>query len=174
LRRATSRVHLVQTLAKTELPATDTAVANSLSRAGHVAGAVQGFRWERLAPLRAAQDRADGQGMAAASTLRALRDAAVADEFATRLEPALAATDNVIFDWLADSQPAGRSQPRGRSGRTRWTFWCPNRSRDPCPDTGGRVTRAKGTPSAEVLSQLATFLDARHDEQVVVEWRVQE
>jgi len=174
LRRASSRVHLVQTLAKTELPATDTAVANSLSRAGQVADAVQGFRWERLAPLRAAQDRADGQGMAAASTLRALRDAAVADEFATRLEPALAATDNAIFDWLADGQP---TQPVSATQSLRPDevgILLPGPQPKPLPGSGGRVTRAKGTPSAEVLSQLAAFLEAHHDEQVIVEWRVQE
>ena len=58
LRRASSRVHLVETLARTALPATDTAVANSLSRAQAVASAVDVFRWDRLAPLRAAENQA--------------------------------------------------------------------------------------------------------------------
>ena len=172
LRRASSRVHLVQTLAMTELPATDTAVANSLSRAGQVAAAVQGFRWERLAPLRAAQDRADGQGMAAASTLRALRDAAAADEFATKLEPALADTDDAIFDWLADGQPAQPASATQSLRPDEVGIQLPEPK--PLPGTGGRATRTKGTPSTEVLSQLAAFLEAHHDEQVIVEWRVQE
>jgi len=174
LRRASSRVHLVHTLARAELPATDTAVANSLSRAGQVAAAVQGFRWERLAPLRAAQDRADGQGTAAAGTLKRLSDAAAADEFATRLEPALADTDNAIFDWLADGQPA---QPVSGTQSLRPDdvgILVPEPQPRPLPGVGGGATRAKGTPAAGVISQLTAFLDAHRDEQVVVEWRVQE
>ena len=69
LRRAGGRVHLVETLARTALPATDTAVANSLSRAQAVATAVDAFRWDRLAPLRAAENQDDEHGRAAASTL---------------------------------------------------------------------------------------------------------
>ena len=105
LRRASGRVHLVETLARTALPATDTAVANSLSRAQAVASAVDAFRWDRLAPLRAAENQADDRGRAAASTLTALREAVGADEFATRLGPALSATDDAIFEWLSAGQP---------------------------------------------------------------------
>ena len=65
------------------------------------------FRWDRLAPLRAAEDRADERGRAAASTLKTLREAVAADEFATRLGPALADADDAIFEWLADGQTAG-------------------------------------------------------------------
>lgn len=164
----------MHTLARAELPATDTAVANSLSRAGQVAAAVQGFRWERLAPLRAAQDRADAQGTAAASTLKRLIDAAVADEFATRLEPALADTDNAIFDWLADGQPV-QAVPGTQSLRPDDIgILVPDPQPRSLPGATGRVIRAKGTPSAEVISQLTAFLDAYRDEQVVVERRVQE
>ena len=56
LRRASSRVHLVETLAHAALPSTETAVAKSLSSAAAVAAAASGFRWERLAPLRAAEE----------------------------------------------------------------------------------------------------------------------
>ena len=42
------------------------------------------------------------------------------------------------------------------------------------PGIGGQATRAKGTPSTEVISQLTAFLEAHRDEQVVVVWRVQE
>ena len=100
LRRAGSRVHLVETLARAVLPTTETAVANSLSRAALVTTAVDGFRWERLAPLRDAEERADERGRAAANTLRTLREAVEADEFATRLGPALVAADDAIFAWL--------------------------------------------------------------------------
>ena len=44
----------------------------------------------------------------------------------------------------------------------------------PSPGRAGRATRAKGAPASEVLGPLAAFLDAHRDEQVVVEWRVQE
>ena len=56
LRRASNRVHLVETLARTDLPATDTAVANSLSRAQAVAADIDAFRWDRLAPLRSRRE----------------------------------------------------------------------------------------------------------------------
>ncbi len=75
----------METLARTQLPATETAVANSLSRARLVAAAVNEFRWDRLAPLRTSEDQADERGRAAARTLKTVREAVQADEFATRL-----------------------------------------------------------------------------------------
>ena len=106
LRRASSRVRLVESLAQADLPATDTAVANSLSRAQAVATDIDAFRWDRLAPLRAAEGQGDEHGRTAASTLRTLREAVTADEFATRLGPVLSRTDDAIFDWLSAGQPA--------------------------------------------------------------------
>jgi hypothetical protein len=147
LRRASSRVHLVETLASASLPATETAVANSLSRADAVAAAITAFRWDRLDPLRAAEGQADERGRAAARILAELRDAVTADEFTTRLGPALSATDDAIFQWL---------QPSRRVTK------------------GGMATRAKGAPAIVVLDPLQEFLDAHRDEQVIVEWRVQE
>jgi hypothetical protein len=149
LRRAGSRVHLVEILARTALPATETAVANSLSRAALVTTAVDGFRWERLAPLRDAEERDEERGRAAASTLRTLREAVEADEFATRLGPALVAADDAIFAWLTPPKK-------------------------PHPTVGGRATRGKGAPDREVLEQVTAFLEAHRDEEVVVQWRVQE
>jgi hypothetical protein len=127
----------------------ETAVANSLSRADLVTTAVDGFRWEQLAPLRDAEERADEQGRAAASTLRTLREAVEADEFATRLGPALVAADDAIFAWLTPSKK-------------------------PLPTVGGRPTMGKGAPNREVLDQVTAFLEAHRDEEVVVQWRVQE
>ena len=172
LRRASGRVHLVETLARTALPATDTAVANSLSRAQAVAAAVDAFRWDRLAPLRAAENQADDRGRAAASTLTALREAVGADEFATRLGPVVSATDDAIFEWLSAGQPAEPVRVRSRAAR----MTCPSTCRrHRClRRAGGRATRAKGAPASEVLGPLAAFLEAHRDEQVIVEWRVQE
>ncbi len=173
LRRASGRVHLVETLARTALPATDTAVANSLSRAQVVAAAVDVFRWDRLAPLRAAENQADDRGRAAASTLTALREAIGADEFATRLGPVVSATDDAIFEWLSARQPAEPvpgPQPRRPDNVS---IYVPP---SPLPPSGrtGRATRAKGAAASEVLGPLAAFLEAHRDEQVIVEWRVQE
>jgi hypothetical protein len=138
---------LVETLARTKLPATDTAVANSLSRAQSVASAVDTFRWDRLEPLRAAENQADERGRAAARTLARLREAAGSDEFATRLGRVLSETDDAIFDWLKP---------------------------DPKPSHGGRATRTKGGPDNAVFEPLGEFLKAHRGDQVIVEWRVQE
>ena len=173
LRRAGGRVHLVETLARTALPATDTAVANSLSRAPAVASAVDAFRWDRLAPLRAAENQDDDRGRAAARALTALREAVAADEFATRLGPALS-TDRRRHLRVALRGPARRTGaapagvPPGRRAHLRAAVAAAPAG------PAGRTTLAKGAPASEVLGPLQAFLDAHRDEQVVVEWRVQE
>ena len=108
LRRAGGRVHLVETLARTALPASATAVANSLSRAPAVASAVDAFHWDRLGPLRAAENQDDDRGRGAARALTALREAVGADEFATKLGPALSAADDADLR-VALRGPAGRT-----------------------------------------------------------------
>jgi hypothetical protein len=170
LHRASSRVHLVETLARTVLPATDTAVANSLSRAQAVTSAVDEFRWDRLAPLRAAEDQADERGRTAASTLKTLREAVVADEFATRLGSVLSATDDAIFEWLSAGQPTEPVPPPQHLRPDDVDIRIPK----PLPGASGGATRAKGASATDVLTQLETFLNEHRDEQVVVEWRVQE
>ena len=173
LRRAGGRVRLVETLARAPLPATDTAVANSLSRAQAVASAVDAFRWERLAPLRAAEHQPDEHGRAATRTLARLREATAADEFATRLGRVLSETDDAIFDWLSVGQPATPvAEPEPRRPDDVPIYVPP--SRLPPPGRSGRATRVKGAPVSEVLGPLRAFLDAHPDDQVVVEWRVQE
>ena len=149
LRRAGNRVHLVETLARTALPATETAVANSLSQAAGVSRALDSFRWERLVPLRDAERQADDRGRAAAGTLKALRDAVAADEFTTRLAPALSTADDAIFEWLTPPGP-------------------------PLSRVSGRATRGKNAPASDVIDPLTEFLEAHRDKQVAVEWRVQE
>ncbi|HEV2377799.1 MAG TPA: hypothetical protein VGS19_37260 [Streptosporangiaceae bacterium] len=169
LRRASSRVHLTETLARTTLPGTDTAVANSLSRATAVAAEVEKFQWERLAPLRAAQDRGDDRGQAAASILKSLREAVAADEFTTRLGPALAAADDAVFDWLAAGQPtdaAGARREVSQDDMPARVAQLPGRT--------GRAVRAKGGPASDVLGPLGEFLARHSGERVVVDWRVEE
>lgn len=170
LRRSSSRVRLVETLARAALPATETVVANSLRRAQAVTSAVDTFRWERLAPLRAAEGQGDERGRAAAGTLKSLREAVTADEFATRLEQVLSRTDDAIFEWLSAGQPAKPLLPPHHLRPDDIDIRLPKL----LPGASGRATRAKGASSAEVLTRLETFLDQHRDEQVVVEWRVEE
>jgi Family of unknown function (DUF6079) len=170
LRRAGSRVHLVETLARTALPATDTAVAKSLSQAQVVASAVDAFRWDRLAPLRGAENQADDRGRSAARTLNTLREAVGTDEFATRLGQVLSATDDAIFEWLSAVQPGQLVQPPQVIHPDDVPIQVPP-SR---PSLAGSATRARGAPASEVLEPLKAFLDAHRDEQVIVEWRVRE
>ena len=171
LRRASSRVRLVESLAQADLPATDTAVANSLSRAEAVATNIDSFRWDRLAPLRAAEGQGQEHGRTAASTLRTLREAVTADEFATRLEPVLSRTDDAIFDWLSAGQPVLPVEPPPARRPDDVPIQVPP---PPLHGRTGQATRRKGGPASEVLGPLTAFLDAHRDEQVVVEWRVQE
>ena len=173
LRRAGSRVHLVQTLARTALPATDTAVAKSLSQAPVVASAVDAFRWDRLSPLQAAENQADDRGRAAARTLKTLREAVGTDEFATRLGQVLSATDDAIFEWLSATQPVQPVQPPQVIRADDVPIQVPPLPLSR-PGLAGSATRAKGGPASEVLEPLKAFLEAHREEQVIVEWRVRE
>ena len=96
--------------------------------------------------------------------------AVAADEFATRLGPALTTTDDAIFDWLAIGQPVDPVPPPQPLHPDDIAIALPK----PPVGADGRVTRAKGAPASVVLDPLAAFLDEHRDEQVVVEWRVQE
>ncbi len=101
LRRAGGdRVRLIETLAGAQLPGTEAALANSLTRARVVADALRAFRWDRLTPLREAEATADDRGRSAASALNALRAAVRADEFASRIGPALSAAEEALYEWL--------------------------------------------------------------------------
>ena len=104
---------------------------------------------------------------AAASTLMTLREAVGADEFATMLGPALSATNDGIFEWLSLGQPVEPVLPPERADRTTCLSTC--RRRGP-----GRAVRPGRGSGPAVLGPLAAFLDAHRDEQVIVEWRVQE
>ena len=169
LQRVSNRVHLIETLARATLPATETAVASSLHQAAPVSGALRSFRWDRLAPLRQAESAADQRGRAAAGILQDLRDALTADEFATRLEQALARTDDAIFDWLASSQPKPVDEPPATLRPDDVHLRLPA-----SPPSMGQATRAQGAPASDVIEPLREFLEANPEKRVVVEWRVQE
>ena len=168
IQRAGSRVQLVDTLARATLPATETAVASSLQQAAPVSAALHTFRWDRLAPLRQAESATDQRGRAAAGILQDLRAALSADEFATRLAPALSKTDDAIFEWLASGQPKPADEPP-------FTLRPDDvHLRLPVSPLAGQATRAQGAPASDVLEPLREFLEANGDKRVVVEWRVQE
>ena len=118
--------------------------------------------------MRQAESAADQRGRGAAGILRDLREALTADEFATRLEPALSKTDDAIFEWLASGQPKPVDEPP--------TVLRPDdvHLRLPVSPSGGQATRAQGAPASDVLEPLREFLEANEDKRVVVEWRVQE
>ena len=125
------------------LPATETAVASSLHQAAPVSGALHAFRWDRLAPLRQAESATDQRGRAAAGILQDLREALTADEFATRLAPALSKTDDAIFEWLASGQPKPADEPPTASGRMTSISGCPSRRRARPGDTGPGSARQR-------------------------------
>jgi hypothetical protein len=99
-----------------------------------------------------------------------LRDAVAADEFATRLAPILSATDDAIFAWLSAGQPAEPVLAPHRLRPDDIDIRIPK----PLPGASGKATRAKGASSADVVARLEAFLDEHRDEEIVVEWRVQE
>jgi hypothetical protein len=174
LRRASGRVHLVETLARTALPASARAVASSLTQAQTMASVVDAFHWDRLGPLRAAENQDDDRGQGAARALAALRESVTADEFATKLGAALSAADNAVFEWLSEGQrvnPVPPPPPVYRPDDV--PIYVPP---SPLPAAGraGRATLAKGAAAREVLAPLQAFLDEHRDEQVIVEWRVPE
>jgi hypothetical protein len=173
LRRARGdRVRLIETLASAQLPGTEAALANSLTRAGAVADALRTFRWDRLTPLREAEATADDRGRSAASALNALRDAVRADEFASRISPALNAAEEALYEWLT----VGREpEPiRGPAGFGPVPIPGPDKPvPTPTPFRGTGI-RVVGSSDSSILEPLTEFLRNHPDENVVVEWRVTE
>ena len=165
-------MRLIETLASAQLLGTEAALANSLTRAGTVADALRTFRWDRLTPLREAEATADDQGRSAASALRALREAIRADEFASRISPALSAAEEALYEWLT----AGREPEPfpGRQVPLRSLCQARTRQSPPTPPFRGTGTRATGTSDSSVLEPLTEFLRSHQDQNVVVEWRVTE
>lgn len=165
LRRAPDRVGLVTSLARATLPATEAAMAKSIALAPAVAQALSAFHWDRLAPLKAAEQRGDERGQAAGRILTELRKAVTADEFSVRLAGALAATDQAVFDWLADGQPAAPPRILDPAGE-------PAQDHRRLGQPGGRAVRSRGSRPDAVIGELQAFLAQHPDEDVTVEWRV--
>lgn len=166
IRGATDRVRLVQAVATTGSPARDAAVARSLSSAAAVTSALTTYRWERLAPLIAAE----ATDTAAAGALDALRTALRSDELVTSIAPALRASEDSAFAWLQATRPPPPPivvpvppRPTGPDGVE--IVLPPGRRT-------GAASRAKGEASQPVLEALRAFMDAHPNDRVVVEWRL--
>jgi hypothetical protein len=168
------RVRLIETLGGAQLPCTEAALANSLSRARVVADALRAFRWDRLTPLREAEAVLDDRGRSAARALNALRDAVRADEFASRIDRALSAAEEALFEWLSSGrEPAPPPGPGPRPGPGPVPGPAPGWKPLPTSSPGVK-TRAAGQPDDSVLVPLKEFLRSHPNENVVVEWRVTE
>ena len=148
LRRAGDRVRLVDALAKADLPATDEAVARSMTTAGQVAAAFGGFRWERLTPLLEAEAGDDEAARDAQAILTRLRDALAADEIVTGAKAALDSVDNAVFHWLTEHR---RKAP-----------------------VSGYARLTPGVDRGSSLEPLHDFLDKHPDDTTVVEWRIEQ
>lgn len=158
LRSATSSVALLQALARVELPATDAAVGTSLASAGNVTGALQTMRWERLEPLRRAEDDGSDRGRQARVILEALRTALRAEEISSRLSDALTRAEDDAFAWVA----AGVVTPP------------PPPPPPPPPRLGGSSTRRAGASDDAVVADLQSFLTEHRGADVVVQWHVRD
>jgi hypothetical protein len=144
--RAPDRVGLVTALANAQLPATEAALAMSITQAGTVKQALQSFRWNHLSPLVSAATQADERGRSATRILDELKRALAADEFSTPLPRALSTAEEAAFDWLKDRQKR-------------------------LPAAGSTVVGPDEEPD-QALSALRGFLDKHRDARVTIEWRV--
>jgi len=171
------RVRLIETLARAQLPGTEAVLANSFTRAGAVAEALRTFRWDRLTPLYEAEATTGDQGRSAALALNTLREAVRADEFASRIGPALSAAEEALYAWLTAAR-----EPEHAPGQAREPDPAhgpglppgPVRPAVPVTAPGGAGTRRAGAPDSCVLQPLAEFLRAHPNRNVTVEWRVTE
>jgi hypothetical protein len=167
------RVRLIETLASVQLPCTEAALANSLTRAHVVADALHTFRWDRLTPLREAEAVQDDRGRSAARALNTLREAVRADEFASRISPALGAAEEALYEWLtAGREPEPGPGPGPGPGPD--SGWMPGPDKPVPPSSPDTRTRAVGQPDSSVLVPLTEFLRSHPNQNIVVEWRVKE
>jgi len=169
MRRSPDRVRVVTSLASAKLPATEAAVASSLTQATAVASAIRGFQWGRLGPLMAAAQRDDDRGRAAAQIMAELRTAVQSDEFSVRLSGVLTSTDQAIFDWLADGQPPPPPPP----AEMPVTPGAAATGSGVTPAAAaGRAVLARGADPEQVVAQVRAFLGEHGDREVTVEWRI--
>ena len=153
LRAERGTVAFVERLARAQLPATDEAVTRSLRSAVAVTAALEGYPWQRLEPLAAAEGTAADRSREAKAVLERLRAALIADELAQGLPAALRRAEDDAFQWALAPQPADPPpRPAAASGSAKVS-------------SAGDVDRA-----VEALRAFA----AEHDGRTIdVRWRVE-
>jgi len=167
LRQSVGPVALVETLARTELPATPAALAKSLSTAGTTTAQLGSYAWNRLHPVLDGARDYTPRGKDAQAVVDALRAAARSDELVARLADALRRAEDDAFSWLQAAQvrpPAPTPTPVVEDDR-------PLDANAPLVQE--RILKA-GTRADEMLDDLRRFQAANPGRAVVVQWKVEE
>jgi len=164
--RKADGIHLIQLLTGAQLPATDSAVGKSLASAVEIAAALRSYRWERFSPLIEAAGDEDARAISAENAVSALRNTLAADEIVSKLKPALLASEDAAFGWLREAAPRPPVYPIPDPDKVVIVV--------PPHVPHGHGIRVAGGSADRVLEELGTFLIEHKDDQVVVEWRVQE
>lgn len=139
----------------------DVAAGRSLTTSAVVASTLHRFRWERLGPLKQAEQGEGERADAAARILQTLRQRLEQDEVVAPIDEALADADNSIFTWLAESTPAADPPKK------------PRPPKQPSNRTGLHRLR-QGEPLDDVVAELRQFQACNPDVAIEVEWRVAE
>ena len=154
--RVLDGVALIRRLAVT-LPAglTDAVVHRSLTTAREVVMQLGGFRWDRLAPLRAAAGQDDPRGRDAERILDALRQVVESDELVAPLGEAFRTADEDLYEWLT---PAPAPEPVDPP--------------EPQPQVASNIRLAPRADLGQVSRELAAFRREYPGQSVDVSWRV--
>ncbi|MGH3328672.1 MAG: hypothetical protein ACRDPT_12900 [Streptomycetales bacterium] len=163
LRSSRDRVALIETLARSDLSATDQAVAKSLWSARPVAQALDSYSWDRLQPLATAESGHGERAHQAKNILDRLRAALTADELVQSLATSLKSAEDEAFHWALRGSTPTPTPP-------------PSPTRPPSPPPPAPEARRRLRSAAELdetTRDLRAFVDEHEGETVVVEWRVE-
>ena len=174
LRQSVGAVTLVETLARTELPATTAALARSLSTAGDTTTRLSSYAWNRLDPVLNGAREDSPRGTDAEVVVSAVRSALQSDELATPAggRPAQSRGRRLrVVAGRPDAASAARAHPSpppgtlGSRSTVRWTR---------------RFRRSRSAPSKPgpgpdaILDDLRRFQLANPGRAVLVNWQVRE
>ncbi|MDQ7993693.1 MAG: hypothetical protein AAGC63_16295, partial [Propionicimonas sp.] len=134
----------------------------SLSSAPQVTSTLNGFDWNRLAPLKAASEGEGTTADKAAKIIETVRTAVESDEFTTSIATALRQADSDIFEWMRAQVPAPHPGP---------TPPVPPRT---TPPAAGRRRLSAGEPVTAVAEEIESFRREHEGREVTVEWRLEE
>lgn len=158
-------VELIRRLAAEDVGSPEVA-ARSLRTAADVAAALDGFAWDRLAPLRVASA---GEGAAAdkgARIVEAVREAVEADELTIPIRAALKKAEDDIFGWLRDQVQVSPPPPPAPP------VSLPDRPVGQPRPTSGRRRVRPGESLSTVKAELDSFKAAHEGKHITVEWKV--